>query len=370
MNGPARSMRGIFEKTRGSGTWWIRYTDAQGKYHREKAGTLSAAKKLLTLRRSAALEGRKLPELRKRPVLFAELCQDALAYSEKHKRSHAADESRMKLLKAMFGNRPADALSSQELESRLSEEASARKWAPSSFNHYRSLLMLIFREGRRAGKVSLNRARDVRHRREDNSRVRYLGREPNGEYDRLEKAVRRLYPEHLPELIFAVNTGLRLGSMYDSTYEMLDLTRSVLDIPRTKNEEPVHVPLNATALAALRLLPSWSERSGPIFRNLRHPGRAVRSNDHWFREAVAAAGIVNFRWHDIRHTFASWLVQDGVPLDRVSKLLGHKSLTMTMRYAHLAPNQLHEDVARLVSNSTPVAPEPVTENEAPAGYLN
>ena len=57
------------------------------------------------------------------------------------------------------------------------------------------------------------------------------------------------------------------------------------------------------------------------------------------------AGISDFRWHDLRHTFASWFVQDGVPLDRVSKLLGHKSLTM--RYARLAPNQLHEDVALL-----------------------
>lgn len=94
------------------------------------------------------------------------------------------------------------------------------------------------------------------------------------------------------------------------------------------------------------------------------------SNDHWFELALKAAGISNFRWHDIRHTFASWLVQDGVPLDRVSKLLGHKSLTMTMRYAHLAPNQLREDVALLVRNSTPVAPELDRETAATASLVN
>jgi integrase len=71
----------------------------------------------------------------------------------------------------------------------------------------------------------------------------------------------------------------------------------------------------------------------------------VLSNDHSFKPALKAAGISDFRWHDLRHTFASWLVQDGVPPDRVSKLLGHTNLTMTMRYAHLAPNHLHEDVA-------------------------
>ncbi|MGC1968134.1 MAG: tyrosine-type recombinase/integrase, partial [Candidatus Acidiferrales bacterium] len=65
-----------------------------------------------------------------------------------------------------------------------------------------------------------------------------------------------------------------------------------------------------------------------------------------------------------------WLVQDGVPLDRVSKLLAHKSLTMTMRYAHLAPNQLHEDVALLTKNSTSVAPEQKPQTSIAVSYVN
>jgi integrase len=151
---------------------------------------------------------------------------------------------------------------------------------------------------------------------------------------------------------------------------MIDWQRNVLDLARTKNNEPVHVPLNSDVLAAIRSLPLWRERKGPIFRNQRHPDKAVLSNDHWFKPALEAAGISDFKWHDIRHTFASWLVQDGVPLDRVSKLLGHKSLTMTMRYAHLAPNQLHEDVALLIRNSTTVAPRPKVELGVPTTYLN
>jgi integrase len=217
--------------------------------------------------------------------------------------------------------------------------------------------MLVYREARRAGKVSANPARDIRHRKESNNRVRFLSRGENGEYARLAKVVREKHPEHIAEFIFAPNTGLRLSSQYGVTYGMIDWTRNVLDIPRTKNDEPVHIPLNSDVLAALRLLPSWQERKGPIFRNQRHPEKPVLSNDHWFKPALKAAGISDFTWHDLRHTFASWLVQDGVPLDRVSKLLGHKSLTMTMRYAHLAPNQLHEDVALLTRNNTPVAPE-------------
>jgi integrase len=218
--------------------------------------------------------------------------------------------------------------------------------------------------------VSANPARDTRHRKENNNRVRFLSRGENGEYERLVKVIREKYPEHLAEFIFALNTGLRLGSQYSVTYGMIDWTRNVLDIPRTKNDEPVHIPLNSDVVAALRLLPSWQERKGPIFRNQRHPEKPIMSNDHWFKPALKAAGITDFKWHDIRHTFASWLVQDGVPLDRASKLLGHQSLTMTMRYAHLAPNQLHEDVALLTKNSTTVAPEPERATAACASYVN
>jgi integrase len=248
--------------------------------------------------------------------------------------------------------------------------AATEKWARSTYNHYRSLLILVYREARRVGKVSANPARDIRHRKENDSRVRFLGRGENGEYARLAKVIGAKYPEHLAEFIFALNTGLRLSSQYSATYGMIDWTRNVLDIPRAKNDEPVHVPLNSDVLAALRSLSSWQERKGPVFRNQRHQEKPVLSNDHWFKPALKAAEITDFKWHDIRHTFASWLVQDGVPVDRVSKLLGRKSLTMTMRYAHLAPNQMHEDVALLTRNSLPVTPEPDEVAAASACFVN
>jgi integrase len=165
------------------------------------------------------------------------------------------------------------------------------------------------------------------------------------EYVRSMKVIREEYPKHVAEFTFSLNMGLRLGSQYRASYEMIDWTRNVLDVPRTKNDEPVHIPLNSDVLAAIRSLRSWQERKGPIFRSQMDPGKPVLSNDHGSKPALKAAGISDYKWHDNRHSFASWLVQGGVLLDRVSKLLGHKSLTMTMRYPHLAPNQLHEDVA-------------------------
>lgn len=306
-------------------------------------------------------------------MLFDEIADDALVYSRGHKRSWRDDKSRMKRLAEWFGSREAESLTGPEMEKRLSDVAGPEKWAASTYNHYRSLLMLTYREARRAGKVSVNPARDIRHRKENNSRVRFLSRGRKGEdneYERLLNIIRKKYPEHLPEFVFALNTGLRLSSQYSATYEMIDWTRSVLDVRRTKNGEPVHMPLNGDVLAAIRSLPSWQEHKGPIFRNQRHPEKPVLSNDHWFRPALKAAGISDFKWHDLSHSIASWLVQDSVPLDRVSKLLGHKSLTMTMRYAHLAPNQLHEDVALLMRNSTPVAPATQSESPVSASVVN
>src|SRR5215467_4019992 len=112
--------------------------------------------------------------------------------------------------------------------------------------------MLVYREARLANKVSVNPVRDIRHRRENNSRVRFLSRGEDGEHTRLTKIIRERYPEHFAEFVFALNTGLRLGSQYGATYEMIDWTRNVLDVTRTKNDEPVHIPLNRDALAAIR----------------------------------------------------------------------------------------------------------------------
>jgi integrase len=320
------------------------------------------AKSLYHKRKTEALQGVVLPEnLRRKHVAFSEIAEDAMEYSRLHKRSHRSDEVIKTTLVDLFGTHGADALTGVEIEELLAVEGKSRGWAASTYNHHRAFLMLAYREAKRNGKAQTNPARDVRHHRENNSRVRFLSRGENSEYVRLVKAIQETSPEHLPEFTFALHTGLRLGSQYAATYEMIDWTRNVLDLPRSKNGEAVHAPLNDVALAAIRSLPSWKERKGPIFRNQRHPDRPVLSNDHWFKPAMKVAGIENFKWHDIRHTFASWLVQDGVPLDRVSKLLGHKGLTMTARYAHLAPSQLAEDVAILTRNSTSVAPSVICD---------
>jgi integrase len=374
--------RGIFEKVLGSGVWWIRYVDALGRYRREKAGTWSNADKLLTKRKNEALQGKKLPEtLRRKFVRFSEIAEDALTYSRAHKKSWQDDESRMKLLKEWWGSRDAESLSTAEIEQRLSAAARDGKWAPSTYNHYRSLLMLTYREARRAGKVNVNPARDVRHRREDNSRVRYLNQfEPmrteidylkplKTEEERLRAVIQHDCPEHLAEFELAVSTGLRKGSMYGLEWSMVDWTGRMLNIPISKNGEALHIPLNNAALAALRTVYQRGEKTGRVFQSEK-TGKPLANSRHWFEDAVEQAGITDFHWHDLRHCFATKLRMKGAKLEDISELLGHKSLAMSRRYAHLGPNQLHKVAALLNSDSTPVAPETNLEAALSASFVN
>ena len=95
----------------------------------------------------------------------------------------------------------------------------------------------------------------------------------------------------------------------------------------------------------------------------REETKTLTVNAHWFIPAVRNVGITNFCWHDCRHTYASRLRQTGHPLGNIAELLGREGLAMTKRYAHLSISNLHEAVSR-ISNSTIVAPEPISEAAA------
>jgi integrase len=111
-------------------------------------------------------------------------------------------------------------------------------------------------------------------------------------------------------------------------------------------------------MRALRVFRLRGEGTGRVVRNVR--GEPLKWPKTWFAPAVRAAGIKNFRWHDLRHTYASRLRQTGTPLGNIAELLGHKGLAMTRRYAHLSISNLHEAVSR-IANSTTVAPEQIAE---------
>lgn len=181
-------------------------------------------------------------------------------------------------------------------------------------------------------------------------RLRWLSREEAARL--VEAASLHARRPHLPSFIqLALNTGCRKTELLALEWSRVDWTLSTLrlDAEHTKSAKRRHIPLNEAALAALRVMRAWcdSHAHGSPWVFATASGR-MTTLQVGFGAACKRASIEDFRIHDLRHTCASWLVIAGVPLQVVKELLGHSSITVTERYAHLAPELVRSAVQRLL----------------------
>lgn len=192
----------------------------------------------------------------------------------------------------------------------------------------------------------------------DNNRCRYLSIEE-------ENAILEKSPPHLKRLIvFLIDTGARLSEALDLTWNHVDLKNTnhpSIILTKTKNGHPRRIPLTKRATKILERLGTDNlDRSQSVFL-YQPPGNSqpvsFKSPFTAWKTALKNAGVdQSLRIHDLRHTFASRLVSQGVPIFDVSKLLGHKSITMTMRYAHLSPHAFNDAINKLDDYNFPEEP--------------
>jgi len=149
-------------------------------------------------------------------------------------------------------------------------------------------------------------------------------------------------------ILFALNTGMRMGEIRALTWEAVDLFRKTVTVFRSKNGEQRTIPINSLVLDVLKSKAKVrSLKSDYVFPNDTY---TLLDDSHLrraFRGAMKLCRIENFHFHDLRHTFATRLVQSGIDLYEVQCLLGHKSPIMTQRYAHHYPESLREGVEML-----------------------
>ena len=157
------------------------------------------------------------------------------------------------------------------------------------------------------------------------------------------------YTDHMkPLVLLALNTGMRRGELFNLHWKDVDTKGARLTVRGygAKSGRTRHIPLNDEAVTILK---GWQETTGAetgyVFPS-DDGGRLDNINSAW-AGVLNMAGILDFRFHDLRHTFASWLVMGGVDLNTVRDLLGHADLKMTLRYAHLAPEHKAAAVATL-----------------------
>jgi integrase len=146
---------------------------------------------------------------------------------------------------------------------------------------------------------------------------------------------------------------MRRGEQFDLQWAHVNFQTGVLTIPRSKNGEARHIPMNDRVVDILRSLPSRM-KSPYVFPSEtgESPLNANNFVNRVWNPARKKASFADLHWHDLRHTFASRLTMAGVDLRTVQELMGHKTITMTLRYAHLSPIHQKEAVQRLMQEPT------------------
>jgi integrase len=174
-------------------------------------------------------------------------------------------------------------------------------------------------------------------------------KECKDEEARLRASVEKRASWHVPEFLIALHCGLRPSEQFALTWDHVDFTRRQLCVPRSKNGRMRYVPLNSEVLAALTQIYERPIRKDRVFLSI--DGKTIVGYRHWFNAAVKEAGLKDFTWYCLRHTFASRLVMAGVDIRTVAELMGHRTIQMTMRYAHLAPAHTLAAVEKLVTTT-------------------
>lgn len=341
----AKKERGVYERDKGSGVWWIRWCDGSGRLHREKVGPKGLAKDVYAKRKLEVREGRFFPEnlQRRKELLFKDMVKLYLEdHAKPNKRSYLDDACRARKLVNVFGGKALSEITTQDIERFKARQVVSH----STVNRSLALIKTIFNKAIQWGKAKNNPARGVKLFKENSQRIRFLSDE---EEARL-KAV--FPPEHWPLVELAIHTGMRRGEMFNLRWIDINFQTSIITIPipLSKNKEVRHITMNDKVVEILRGLPGRMKGEWvlpkPWCADNPMSGRTfVRGV---FNPAVRKAGIDNLHWHDLRHTFASRLVMKGVDLRTVQELLGHKTITMTLRYSHLSSTHMMSAVQTLI----------------------
>jgi site-specific recombinase XerD len=252
-------------------------------------------------------------------------------------------ELKMNHTREAFGDRPAGSINRQQWAEWLDERAKEQGWKASTYNRWKAAVSLVYRVAIQNDKIESNPVSRIRRKQEANDRVRYLTLE---EENRLVAAIAAKFPAYVPIFRLSVATGMRLSEELRSQSGDFDPKTGMLTVHQKKDRNrPMvrYTPLGKVGAEAYSQLAKGKKRSAPLCMNTE--GTPMTDVGYWFNPAQAAAGISNYTWHDNRHSACSRWVMGGVPLAAVAKYVGHSTIQMTMRYAHLVPG------ANMVANS-------------------
>jgi integrase len=265
-----------------------------------------------------------------------------------HKKSYQDDVGILRWLQPRLTLKPLREIT-RDVVGRIAEEKRLES-SPARANRITALIRAILRRSEIEWEW-LDKAPAVRMYQEANRRVRWITPE------QVQTLLRELPKHQVDVVLFALATGLRQSNVVKLEWSEVDLKRGVawIHADQAKAGKDIHVSLNSVALEVL------ARQVG------KHPARVFTykgrpfgwANTKGWRDALKRAGIENFRWHDLRHTWASWHAQNGTPLHVLQEMGGWETASMVRRYAHLAPAHLQkyaETVAGLLGGTNSTQP--------------
>jgi len=330
--------------------WYFEFM-YQGRRYYVKIGAVSktTAKEIANEVRARIIRGEWIPE-RKKSVKFS--CA-ADVYINWYRNESAAREStrreherRVRLLVEFFGTYELDQIDRFLIEKykRKRLEEGVKK---TTVNRELTVLRSILARAKDFGMWEGNLPKIEKFRNEEEEVVRFLSEEES------RKLIDACPEWFRPVVIFTLNTGLRAGEVFSLKWEDIDFQRKTIRIKArsSKTKKERLVPMNSTVYSLLKELERNRKEHGFVFTN--RFGLPYKYEDKTYRRvfktACEKAGIKNFRFHDLRHTFASWIAMKSRDIYAVKHLLGHSSLSSTRRYAHLTDTYL-QDVVESISD--------------------
>ncbi|CCN50200.1 Phage integrase family protein [Vibrio nigripulchritudo MADA3029] len=264
-------------------------------------------------------------------------------YLEQHTGKDTSISQRLRWWCSILGMKKTGQVTKKSVREAL-KHLKANGLAHSTLNRYKAALSAVYSYLSHEYDTKHNPAREVKQFKEDNKRTRFL---TSGEQTRLLQAVKESNWNRLHLLVLmAITTGARRTELLKLRWSDINFQDRRALVEQSKNGEPRVLPLIDEVIEELQKRREVGQ--GFIFPHSSHQHHYFQHFDKYWQAALKRAGITNFRFHDLRHTAASILANNGVPLLEIGEVLGHKSIQMTQRYAHFCVENKQATIDRVM----------------------
>ena len=348
------------------GKSWYYDFQSRGERYAGCIGQVSktVAKEVLARKKAEAAEGRYSAPAKKQSPLLEDFTKEYFDYYRANRRPHSVrrHEISWRAIQPVFGSKRLEEIAPFDLERYRRQRQRAGK-SDVTINRELAFLRNLYTMAVTGGKATDNPVKKVRFSREDNGRIRMLS--PDEEA----RLLAHCSSQVKPLVLAAMHAGFRASELLSLTWEDVSFHRHMITVRAAyvKNGERRSVPMNNILTETLKAIRIDGLSDGVIFRSQK--GTPYRSFRTSFERAVKKAGITDFTFHDLRHTFASRLVMAGVDLPTVKELMGHKHIAMTLRYVHLSSDHKQRVVDTLEQYAQQV-PSIFTTGQIPQGALH